>query len=324
VLGAPKLDEVELWYIPDTNALSANLLAGTVDVTADVGPDLGLQLRSDWQDGRIMFNLGSGTWTAMFPQFIEPHPAILADVRMRRALAHAVDRQEIVDTIQAGNSPVAYSFLNPNQGEYREIAAAIPKYEYDPRRATALLQEIGLSKGSDGLYREAGGPAVPIEVRTVPVDALSRAGVAVASYWQRIGLDATAVQYPPQRGQDLEYVATFPAFFIRASRTDNLRGYHSSQTPLSSNAFRVTPPNFSRYMNPELDELLDTYYRTVPRAERTAVLGQIARHISEQVTVVGLWYVTAPGAISSRMLNVGPQWPGSLITWNAHEWDTRD
>jgi len=64
-------------------------------------------------------------------------------------------------------------------------------------------------------------------------------------------------------------------------------------------------------------------YRTVPRSERTEVLGQIVRHMSDQLTVVGLYYNAVPGAISSRLLNVGTRWPGPSITWNAHEWDVR-
>ncbi len=61
--------------------------------------------------------------------------------------------------------------------------------------------------------------------------------------------------------------------------------------------------------------------RVLLMPERTEVLGKIARHMADQVTIIGLAYPTAPGAISKRRLNVSTQWLNSYITWNAHEWD---
>ncbi|MBM2812048.1 MAG: hypothetical protein HW416_2807 [Chloroflexi bacterium] len=90
VLGRPKIDSIEVKLIPDANTLSANLLAGTVDITANLGSiDLGVQMRDQWRDGAVSFNLGSGAWVAMYPQFIDPRPTIVADVRFRKALAYA-------------------------------------------------------------------------------------------------------------------------------------------------------------------------------------------------------------------------------------------
>ena len=57
--------------------------------------------------------------------------------------------------------------------------------------------------------------------------------------------------------------------------------------------------------------------------ERMQVLGRIARHAVDQVTVVGINYTPTPGAIAKRLLNVSTQWFGNFITWNAHEWDVR-
>ncbi|MBM2843999.1 MAG: hypothetical protein HW404_1836 [Anaerolineales bacterium] len=324
VLGRPKIDEIEVRYIPDANTMSANLLASTVDVSAQVGSiDTGLQLREQWRDGAVVFNLGSGLWNFMVPQFIDPRPAIVGDLRFRRALVHGIDRQEMVDTLRAGMSPVPHSTLEPNRADYREIEASIRSYTYDPRRAAELLQEIGSTRGPDGAYRDAAGQRLEVEVRTTGGDEGFKAGVAIADYWQRLGVGATAVPVPQQRAQDLEYVATFPAFFVRNGSVLSPRVYHSSATLLPSNDFRGAPGNWSRYMNPELDALIDTYLRTIPIPERIQVLGQIARHMADQVTIIGLAYPTAPGAISKRLLNVSTQWSGQQITWNAHEWELR-
>jgi hypothetical protein len=73
-------------YIPEPSTLIANLRAGTLDVTSGGSIDLGIQLRDHWRDGTVAFNFGSGVRVALFPQFIDPRPAIVADVRFRRAL----------------------------------------------------------------------------------------------------------------------------------------------------------------------------------------------------------------------------------------------
>ncbi len=320
--GDRKIDEIELRQVPDANTLAANLLAGAVDVTPQVGSiDLGLQLRDQWRGGTVIFNLGSGNFQWMIPQFIDPRPAIVGDVRFRRALGLAIDREEMVETLRGGTSPVPHSFLDPNQPEYREIESSIPRYTYDPRRAAELIQELGYSKAADGGYRDAAGQRLEVEVRNGPTDELAKTGAAIADYWQRLGVAATADRVPAQRMQEFEYLATFPAFFVLGSTTGNPRTLHSSRVRLPGNSFRAS--GWYRYANPELDALIDTYYRTVPMLERTEVLGEIARHVADQITIVGLNYSVTAAAVSERVLNVSTQWPGFQITWNASEWDVK-
>jgi len=271
----------------------------------------------------VVFNVASDQWLAMYPQLIDSRPAVVGDVRFRRALLHGIDRQEYVDTLISGMSPVPHTLLSPNQPQYREIEAGIPKYEYDPRRAAQLIEELGYRKDAAGAYRDGTGARLELEIHNFSPD--PKHATTVASYWEQLGLAATPVQITTQRAQDLEYVATFPAFLVRNRPSDvgSLRFLHSSQTPLPSNNYRIASPNHSRYMNPELDALIDAYFTTVPMTERIRVLGQITRHVAEQVTVMGLFFNPIPGAFSSRLVNAGAHWPHPLVTWNIHEWDLR-
>jgi peptide/nickel transport system substrate-binding protein len=327
VLGRPRVDEIEVRFIPDANTLSANLLAGTVDVTGNVGSiDLGVQLRDQWRDGTVVFNYAADNWAALYPQFIEPRPGAVGDVRFRRALAHAIDRPEIVDTLVAGLSPVPHTFLSPNQAAYRDIEATVLRYEYDPRKATQILETSGYRKGSDGTYRDEADRRLEIEVHSQPQEATFKLASATADYWQRLGIDATAVRMTPQQYQDPQYAATFPGFlvFVGPDDVNGLRFLYGSQARVPSNNFRVAGPgNRSRYVNPEFDARLDAYFKTVPVPQRIEALGQVIRHMADQVTAVGLYYNPIPGAISNRVANVSNDWPQVFITWNAHEWDLR-
>jgi len=324
VLGRPKIDQIEVKPVPDANTLYANVLAGVLDLVPNLGStDLALQLRSQWHTGSVFLNFGSN-WVVLFPQFIDPQPPAVADFQFRRALAQAIDRQEMADTLASGLSPVPHSFLDPNQAAYHDIEATLRRYDYDPKGAAQILENLGFRKSVDGTYQESSSQPIKLEVRSTGMGQTSRAASAVADYWKRLGVDATTVVASSQQFQDPEYQATFPSFLVVTGPNDllGLRFLHSSQTRLPSNGFRVAAAgNRSRYMNPEFDALLDKYFATVPVPERTQDLGEIIRHIADQVTLLGLFYNPIPAAASNRVINLSTTWDAFFITWNANEWD---
>ena len=130
---------------------------------------------------------------------------------MRRALVHAINRQEIVDTIVMGMSPVPHSFLSPNQAAYRDIESTGPRYDYDPRRAAQMLEARGFRKATDGMYRDEANQRLQLEVLAGQSEQVAKAALAVADYWQRLGIEATAVRTTPQQAQDVPFMASFPS-----------------------------------------------------------------------------------------------------------------
>ena len=52
---------------------------------------------------------------------------------------------------------VAESYLNPGQDAFREAEAKLPRYPYDPTRAASLMEELGYTRGPDGMFRDASG-----------------------------------------------------------------------------------------------------------------------------------------------------------------------
>jgi ABC-type transport system substrate-binding protein len=138
---------------------------------------------------------------------------------------------------------------------------------------------------------------------------------------------STYLRDTQQQWRDAEYIATVPAFLTVGSANDvvPLRNLFGSQARMPSNHFRVSGTgNRSRYINAEFDALLTRYYSAVPTRERTQVLGEIIRHMSDQLPLIGLYYNPRPGAVANRVLNVSDEWPAPYITWNAYEWDVRN
>jgi ABC-type transport system substrate-binding protein len=299
-----------------------------VDVVQDIGSmDLALQLRDQWRSGRVIFNFGSDLWVHLVTQFIDPHPAVIGDVQFRRAMAHGINRPEMAETLMAGQSPVAHTFLSPNQPQYREIEATVRRYEYDPRRATELLEGLGYRKAADGFYRDQANQRLELEVRSPPEEETSKAAATIADYWRRLGVEATTLRPSAAQFADQQWVSTLPAYstFGGVNDVNSLRFMHSSHVRLPSNNFRVPGAgNRYRYMNAEFDALLEAYFRTVPLSERIQVLGEIIRHHADAVAPLGLYYNPRPGGAAHRVTNVGDEWPAVYMVWNAHEWDLRN
>lgn len=322
-LGRPKIDELEVKFIPDPNTLAANLLAGAVELTLgrNLSLDQAVQVRDQWRDGRMEL-LYSG-WLVVFPQFINPNPSVIGDLRFRRALLHAIDRQQMADTLMLGLVPVAHTFLSPSDPQYRMIEPEIVKYDHDLRRSAELLNGLGYARGADGGFRDAAGHRLNVEIRVSAGRDLNMKTVfAIADFWNQLGIAAEPIVIPAQRARDREYVQTFPGFLLYNQPTEvsSIARHHSSQTPLPENNFNGN--NNSRYMNPEFDTAIDRYFSTIPTAERTRALGQVIRHMTENLNMMGMFYNAVPTMISRRLTGTAERKSeiASQI-WNVHLWD---
>jgi peptide/nickel transport system substrate-binding protein len=324
-LGRPKVDALEIKFIPDSSTLAANLLAGTVELTLGrtLSLEQGLQVRDQWGDrGAMAIRLSN--WVVLYPQFISPNPSVVGNVQFRRALLHAIDRQEMVDAMLAGIPPVADNYVGPRAPEYPEIQDKIVRYPYDPQRAVQMIEGLGYTRGSDGTFRDAGGQQLALELRTTgDLDLHRKAILAVTDYWQRIGVAVEPVIIPIQRQRDREYRSQFPAFELLQQGNDlgSLVVLHGRETPLPENNWNGR--NKARYRNPAFDTLIDRYFVTIDRTERMQVLGQIVNHTTDQLNVMGLFYQAAPTMVGNRLLNVGEYGERATPAWNAHEWDVR-
>jgi ABC-type transport system substrate-binding protein len=133
-----------------------------------------------------------------------------------------------------------------------------------------------------------------------------------------------SVIIPAQRQREAEYRATFPAFqFKRINNTlqilDQRMG--SAFAPIPENHFTGT--NDPRYMNSEVDALIDRFYSTVDLSARTPILGQLMHIVSDQVVFMGLFYVANATLIDNRLANVRAASEYATQVWNVQDWTTQ-
>jgi peptide/nickel transport system substrate-binding protein len=319
-LGRPRIDQVEVKFIPDPNTMLANLLAGTVDLTATqaVTIDQGRQISDQWRDGKLVpYIIG---WTIMYPQLRAPNPPALLDPRFRRALLMGIDRQELADALTGGLAPVAESIIQPDQPEYPHVKDSIVRYSYDPARATQMIQELGFNRGADGTFRDGGGQPMTIEMRATSNENSQKTMITVADAFQRIGIAGQLVTIPSQ-GVTAEWDYGFTGFRIApqdsgTSGVPNL--LYGPSAPLPERGFRAPNSALNRgsYVNPEYDALMDRYLTTIAMPVRMQALSALVQWQTEQVLVFPLFYTVNAIMMTNRLQHAPP-----ATSWNAHEWD---
>lgn len=317
-LGRPKIDEIFVRFIPDPNTMAANILAGAVDIPVGnrtLSYEQTVEVLSRWPDGTMDPLIGE-SWFVAKPQFLNPNPLIVADLQFRRGLIHAVDRQQLADSFQGGLGPVAYSIMQPRP-QYEHIAARQPRYEFDLRKAAQLLESLGLTRGPDGMLRDAQSkPVGEVKVMTTGQNDLGvKSAYAVVDYWRQAGVDATVVVSSTQQERDLVYRATYPAMEIiqYSTGTDRLLSYHSSNMALPSNNYNGER---SHYSSPAYDALVDKYNLSIDERPRREIIGQMVDIIQDQLVAMGFYYQVAPYIHTKRLRNFKP-----LEWWNTHQWE---
>lgn len=148
--GSPKaagtIDKLEIRMIPDRQTQVAEMLAGGLDLIMNVPVDQANQLTA----APHLAVKSGGTMRIVFVLFNagENAPvAALKDVRVRRAIAHAIDKEAIAKQLVGEGAQVIHSLCYPSQ--FGCTDAGVPRYAYDPAKAKALLAEAGLKDGFD-------------------------------------------------------------------------------------------------------------------------------------------------------------------------------
>ncbi|MFY9665392.1 MAG: peptide ABC transporter substrate-binding protein [Candidatus Cybelea sp.] len=185
--GAPKLKEVIWKVVPDVNTLYNQLATHEIDVypnvsangiprlSSIVGIRVDRRLIADWR--HLGINVGR---------------PLLRDVRVRRAIAEAVDWKRINDTVFHGIDRLAISDVFPESW----AAPALPPYRYDPAGARRLLNEAGWRLGSDGVLHK-GAQTMHLDIyATTGHQENTESQVLLQSMLRTVGIDVSIRNYP--------------------------------------------------------------------------------------------------------------------------------
>ena len=321
VLGRPAIDRLRLVSIPDPNTLVANLLAGAAHIAVDdsVRFEQGYLLQGQWSEGTVLFSPSQVRWTHVQFRPDLASPKGLLDVRFRRALAHAMDKQALIDGLLHGIGTPADTFVVPQSMYFTATDRVITRYPLDLRRADQLLNEAGYAKGPDGMYGSPSEGKIDL-VLWAAQGTQNEAEIAIMSdSFKRIGIDARPYALPQALALDAQAAANFPGLHA----TSNINGFEPpfdrlrpDRIPTPEN--RWTGNNRGSWNNPTFGAMLADLDVALDRNERIRLTAEMLRLMSDEIPGYPLYFNFGVVAHSSDLQNILQG--ASNWSWNVHQW----
>ena len=256
--GTPSIAAVELIFIPDESARMNAIEVGDVDY-AKLG-STAINIFSGSEDVNIVT---SDTTTAPGILMNESVPAF-SDVRVRQAIAYAIDREQMVAAVfpDGGASPSSVWVPKSIIGYSEDV----PTYDYDLERAKELMAEAGYADGFDAGTIICSAQNVNNMSAQVVQEQLSQIGITV-----EIQQLETGTFYEQLFKRD--FTLAFISFGIEGTHLADGAGLFVTNGEL----------NWSGYSNPELDTLFDELYRETDLEKSQELCQQIGVILQEDV-----------------------------------------
>ncbi len=267
-----KLGRATIKIIPDPAAATAAMMAGDVDAFANFpAPEAMAQFEAD---ARFEVVIGSteGETILAINNAREP----LNDIRVRRAIAHAIDRSAVIDGAMFGYGTPIGSHFAPHHPAYVDLTG---RYPYDPAQAKALLAEAG---HADGLK---------LTLKLPPPSYARRGGEIIAAQLSQIGIETEII--PVQWAQWLEQV-------FRGTDYDLTIVSHTE--PMDIGIYGRETYYFN-YDSPAFRDVMAKLDAAVDDKSRYALLGEAQKMITEdsvngfvfQLAKHGVWNAQVKG-----------------------------
>lgn len=257
----PYLDRIVFRPIPDTKQRINALRAGDVDMiqTADAstikqGEDAGMEVQ------RIS---GSSSTVLLFNHQRPP----VDDVKVRRALAAAIDKEAINDVVWDGTREVANSAFSPDSGYFIKTPEAPT---YDPEEAEKLLAEYG--------------KPVSVTLECINTPESQQLLQLVEQMWEAVGVDVRLIF--TEQGQFVNKIFGTKDYVTACFRSNQFADPDQLYTTYKTGS----PANVLNYSNPEMDAALEEGRATADIDERKKAYAKVQRISAETVPAVTFAY----------------------------------
>lgn len=306
--GSPAVERLIFRVIQDDNARLLALLGDTADMVQNAVSPMMMPVVEDEDDFQIQTD-PSVKYTYLGLN-LEHEP--LDELKVRQAIAHAIDREEIIEYKFRGKARLSTGLLVPEHWAYE---GDVTTYDYSPSRARQLLDEAGHEPDEDGVrfelefkisaddFRRSVAQLIAQQLGEVGID------VRVRSFeWgtffddiQRRNFQMTTMQWPSVQDPNL-----FRWIF------------HSDRIPSpDAQAFGA---NRGGYVNERVDDLLDDAKRETDRQRRNQLYSEVQQILADELPYISLWhehntvvlregtegYYTTPGAYFDALRHVQP------------------
>lgn len=317
-LGEPYVQRIE--FIPAGDPVLA-LANGRIDAFDMFGGATD-EMLTPFTKPPFQIKKAPGEWGMNIYFNLTNEKSALRDVRVRQAIAYAINRNALVERIlfnfgepgSSGFLPPANQYYNPN----------VPAYAFDPAKAKALLDEAGYKDDGKGARKSADGAPLQIAITysttTSPrviemvTSALNQVGIQV----KPVPMDQASLDTAAQAGN---YEAVIVGFGGLGGDPDMLRRYFASTSPMVG---------FTRahgYKNAEFDTLAAKQLTITDLAERKKLIDQMQMILAQDLPVLPLYYTARVVVFNAQVFDNWYYTPGGHgggipMPFNKHQFVT--
>jgi peptide/nickel transport system substrate-binding protein len=284
-----KLSRVTFRFMSDDNAQVAAMLAGDIDYLPIVGA---LETIDQFKDNPSFQVLAGITEGETLVDINNQKPPF-NDVRVRRALAHAIDRQAVIDGAMNGYGTPIGSHFSPAHPAYVDLTGMYP---YDPKKAKALLADAGHAAGFE------------TTLRLPPTTYARRGGEIVAAQLAEVGIRARIIP--------LEWAQWLDQVFKRAEYDLTIV---SHVEPMDVIRY-ANPEYFIRYDSAEFRVIVDKAEATLDEGEQRKIWAAAQKKLAEDAAVAPLFQLAKVGVAKKGLKGLWknapqPVYPVAEMSW---------
>jgi peptide/nickel transport system substrate-binding protein len=304
--GRPMLDRIVFRIVPESTTRLTELLTGAIDMNYTVLPDEARQVEQ--QRGVTLHHYPSREflyvgWNNEREPFNDP--------RVRRALAHAIDRNALIEALMFGYAEPASAPVLP----FSPLDPGLEPLPYDPEAARRLLAEAGYTPGADGILQ---GPQGPLRFPIMVSENRLRQDLAtvIQSQLRQIGVDMQlrVMEFQTLLAQHRarDYQAVLSGWSMDNFRVD--------PTPLFScaEARREQSPNRAGYCNPQADQLMMAGLQETDAGRSRQLWSDFSRVLQQDQPITFLFWTEDMAGIAPRLQGAEMDARGKLV--NVQRW----
>jgi peptide/nickel transport system substrate-binding protein len=266
--GEAYLDKVTIIPVTEDSVRLGSLRSGEADIIRYIQPSEEETLTAAGFEVIAEQGVGNANiWD------LKQSAPFLDDVKVRQALQHGIDRQQIIDDLYTDNWSAATSIITPGSVGYKDVSEL---FEYSPETANSLLDEAGWTdRDADG-YRTKNGEQLKIQTYIDVYDSTAKPLFQLIQ-WQ---LKRIGVNLEIKETDYANYASVFTDPAVGALRN----GWPEADTTRLSISYNSEGSNSFKLPNPdtELNQLLEDQLVAPTVEAREEVIGKIQEHIVEQ------------------------------------------
>lgn len=268
--GLPRLDRVVFRIIPDANTQLLALEQGEVDYIWRVPGSEIERLQGDDSISLYNVNSGPGGGFCIPTLTFNLDKEVFGDIRVRQAIAHAIDREQILTQAIFGQGKVATGPINSQMAF--AYSSDVTAYQYDVAAANALLDDAGFPSE---------GTRFTIDLLLFP--SFSKYGEIIRENLGEVGIE---VEVTP-----LDRAAFLPQVFEQRDFDTNVISYCNNSDPsigvsrmyISTNIGNIPFSNGAAYVNPTIDQLFIDGASTADVAARGDIYAEIQQILTDEL-----------------------------------------